>query len=376
MTILVINWQDKTNPFSGGAETHLHEMFSRIVRRGHRVILLCCRYPGAASEEVLSDGIEVVRRGSRALFNFVVPVEYRRLRQRFRPDVVIDDLNKIPFLTPLYVREPLLCISHHFFGRSIFREVDPLRGAYVFCAEQLIPLVYRYQYVAVVSESTRNEFIERGFPPEHIEVIYNGIEHHAFPMQVREKSQVPMITYFGRIKRYKCPDHLLDAFALLAERFSQAELYIVGDGDYVAALQRRAERKGIAHRVRWTGHVTEQEKIELLSRSWCVVNTSMKEGWGITTIEANACGTPVIAADVPGLRDAVAVGQSGLLYPFGNIEMLAEQIARIIEDSRLRQQLSEGAVRWAQRFSWDSSAEQMLQLCERIISASTNARRR
>ncbi|KXB98245.1 MAG: hypothetical protein AA908_02285 [Chlorobi bacterium NICIL-2] len=374
MTILVINWQDRTNPFAGGAETHLHEIFSRIVRRGHRVVLLCCSFPGSASEEVLSDGIEVVRRGSRALFNFIVPGEYRRLRRRVRPDVVVDDLNKIPFWTPLYVREPLLCISHHFFGRSIFREVDPLRGAYVYCAEQLVPLVYRRQFFAVVSESTRREFIEHGFPPEHIEVIYNGIEHRAFPMQVREKSPEPMITYFGRIKRYKCPDHLLDAFALIAERFPSAQLYFVGDGDYVPALRRRAERRGIAHRVHWTGHVTEQEKIELLSRSWCVVNTSMKEGWGITTIEANACGTPVIAADVPGLRDAVAAGQSGLLYPFGNIEMLADRIAALIEDSILRQQLSEGAVRWAQRFSWDSSAEQMLKLCERV-STSTSALR-
>lgn len=77
MTILVINWQDRTNPFAGGAETHLHEIFSRIVRRGHRVVLLCCSFPGSASEEVLSDGIEVVRRGSRALFNFIVPGEYR-----------------------------------------------------------------------------------------------------------------------------------------------------------------------------------------------------------------------------------------------------------------------------------------------------------
>jgi glycosyltransferase involved in cell wall biosynthesis len=100
----------------------------------------------------------------------------------------------------------------------------------------------------------------------------------------------------------------------------------------------------------------------------------MKEGWGITTIEANACGTPVIAADVPGLRDAVAAGQSGLLYPFGNIEMLADRIAAVIEDSILRQQLSEGAVRWAQRFSWDKSAEQMLKLCERV-STLASARR-
>lgn len=371
MTILVINWQDRTNPFAGGAETHLHEIFSRIVRWGHRVILLCCHYPGAPYEECLDDGIEVVRKGSRALFNFVVPYAYRELRHRFRPDLVVDDLNKIPFWTPLYVREPLLCLSHHFFGRTIFREVDLLRGLYVYLAEQLVPLVYRREHFAVVSESTRDEFIARGFRPDQLTIIYNGIEPRAFPLRVGEKAPFPMITYFGRIKRYKCPDHLLDAFSAIAGKFPDARLFFVGEGDFVPALQRRAAQLGITERVHWTGRVSEDQKKSLLSQSWCVVNTSMKEGWGITVIEANACGTPVIAANVPGLRDAVAEGRSGLLYRFGDIADLAEKIAILIADPVRRRELSNGAVEWAKRFSWDISARRMLELCERI---STSAR--
>lgn len=374
MTILVLNWQDKTHPLAGGAETHLHEIFSRIAKRGHQVVLLACHYRGAKGEEMLDDGIYVVRRGSRSLFNFLVPWEYRRLSRRFEPDVVVDDINKIPFWTPLYVHRPLLCISHHFFGRSIFREVDPIRGMYVYAAEKLVPFVYRQQHFAVVSESTRDEFISRGFPPEQLTIVYNGIEHTAFPMIVGEKAPFPMITYFGRIKRYKCPDHLLDGFAIVAGKFPDAQLYFVGDGDYVPALQQRAASLGIADRVHWTGRVSEAEKIAHLSRSWCVVNTSMKEGWGITVIEANACGTPVIAADVPGLRDAVCEGQSGLLYPFGDIVALAERIECIVSNSALRLELSRGAVEWARRFSWDESADKMLDLCQRI-SASSSARR-
>jgi len=374
MTILVINWQDKSNPFAGGAETHLHEIFSRIARRGHRVVLLACAYPGAQAEQLLDDGIYVVRRGSRALFNFVVPSTYRQLRRRFEPDIVVDDLNKIPFWTPLYVREPLLCIAHHFFGRSIFREVDLLRGGYVYLAEQLVPCIYRRQHVAVVSESTRREFIARGFRPEQLHVIHNGIDHRAFPMAVGSKSLHPMITYFGRIKRYKCPDHLLEAFARIADQFPTAELFFVGDGDYIPSLQRQATELGIASRVHWTGRVSEEEKIAYLSRSWCVVNTSMKEGWGITTIEANACGTAVIAADVPGLRDAVADGVSGLLYRFGDIEALSKAIALVIGDPALREKLSSGAIEWARQFSWDTSAEQMLALCQQITEASRTSR--
>ncbi|MCX7929687.1 MAG: glycosyltransferase family 4 protein [Chlorobi bacterium] len=374
MTILIINWQDRTNPYAGGAETHLHEIFSRIARRGHRVVLLACRYPEALDEEMLDDGILVVRRGSRAWFNFIVPAEYRRLAKRFAPDIVIDDLNKIPFWTPAYVREPLLCVAHHFFGRSIFREVDPIRGAYVYLAEQLVPLVYRRCHFAVVSESTRQEFIWRGFAPGQLTVIHNGITIENYPFRVGEKAPYPLITYFGRIKRYKCPDHLVRAFAQIATMVPESRLCFVGEGDYVPALQRLATRLGVADRVQWRGHVTETEKIEHLSRSWVVVNTSMKEGWGITTIEANACGTPVIAADVPGLRDAVASGESGLLYRFGDIDELGRALVRLITDAQLRLRLSVGAIEWAQRFSWDHSADKMLNLC-RMITANPQMHR-
>jgi glycosyltransferase involved in cell wall biosynthesis len=229
-----------------------------------------------------------------------------------------------------------------------------------------MPWVYRREYVAVVSESTRDEFLARGFAHDRVRVIYNGIDHAAFPMRVGEKSPTPMITYFGRIKRYKCPDHLLMAFAQIADQFPTAQLYFVGEGDYVPALQRQAATLGIAHRVQWTGRVSNEEKIAYLSQSWCVVNTSMKEGWGITTIEANACGTPVIAADVPGLLDSVADGKSGLLYPFADVDQLARTIARLLDDHQLRDRLSRGAIEWAWRFSWEESANHMLELCQEV----------
>lgn len=367
MKILIINWQDKNNPYAGGAETHLHEIFSRIALQGHDVFLLCSGFRGALKEEVLDDGISVFRTGTRATFNFCVPSAYQRLRKRLRPNLIVDDINKIPFWTPLYVKEPLLCISHHLFGRSIFREVDPVRALYVYSAERCLPLVYREKLCAAVSESTRQELIHWGWKPERISVIHNGIDHSRFPMRVGIKASFPMVSYFGRIKRYKCPDHLLRAFAVVVKYIPDARLYFIGDGDYVTQLRELAQRLSLLPYVVWTGKVTEKEKIDLLSQSWCVVNTSMKEGWGITTIEANACGTPVIAADVPGLRDAVKDGVSGLLYTFANLDELSGRILRMLTDNMLRQQLSMGAVEWARTFSWDASAQAMLALCHAAI---------
>lgn len=120
--------------------------------------------------------------------------------------------------------------------------------------------------------------------------------------------------------------------------------------------------------VSFRGWVSGEEKVELLSRAHVVVNPSIKEGWGITNMEANACGTPVISADVPGLRDSVSNGVSGGLYPYGNIEQLAIMINNVLTDAELRMRLSEGAVHWASSFTWDRSAKEMLSLCERTIS--------
>ena len=89
LNILVINWQDSTNPLAGGAEVHLHEVFERIAARGHKVTLLCHHFKGAPREEN-RNGIRIIRHGGRFLFNFHVPFQYRRRFRREGFDVVVD----------------------------------------------------------------------------------------------------------------------------------------------------------------------------------------------------------------------------------------------------------------------------------------------
>ena len=142
MKILVINWQDIKNPMGGGAEVHMHEIFKRVADRGHDVTIFCCKF-GDAPEYEIMDGIKIVRKGSRSFFNFHVPVEYRKRFRHENYDIIIDDINKIPFYTPLYVKGPLLGLSHHFFGKSIYRETNLIAGSYVYFSEWLVNLVYK-----------------------------------------------------------------------------------------------------------------------------------------------------------------------------------------------------------------------------------------
>lgn len=371
LNILIINWQDIKNPQGGGAEVHLHEIFSRIAGFGHRVDLLSCGIDGEPDHEII-DGINIFRRGSRNTFNFAMLKAYRREFANKKYDIVIDDINKIPFYTPLYVDKPLLAIAHHFFGSSIYREAGFVGASYVYFSEIFIKHVYKTTPFTAVSKSTKDELISWGFDSDKIKIIHNAINPESLPMQLTEKSEQPTITYFGRLKKYKSPDHLLRAFAQIKDEFPSAKLNIAGKGDFEPELKKLAEKLKISNDTVFYGYITEEQKIDLLSSSHIVVNTSMKEGWGITNIEASSCGTPVVSADVPGLRDSVNEGKSGLLYEYGNISSLSEKLRSILKDKELFLNLQKGSVEWANEFSWEKSAKEMENL---IIETIDNFKR-
>jgi glycosyltransferase involved in cell wall biosynthesis len=365
--ILFINWRDIRNPEAGGAEVHLHEIASRIAAKGHDVTVLASTFTGSPREEDI-DGVKVVRAGGRLTFNFHVPGAIRRLSREKPFDVVVDDINKIPFYTPLYVKTPLLALAHHLFAKSIFLEaVFPL-ALYVYGAEALIPPVYKRTRFVVVSESTRQELVEKGIPREKISIVYNAVDHRVYKPSDVPKPAKPVVGYVGRIKRYKKIDLLLEAMKIISRRLPEARLMLAGSGDYLPSLVSLAARLGIQDKIEFMGFVGEKAKIAMLQQAHVVVNPSSKEGWGVTVIEANACGTPVIASNVPGLRDAVVDGKTGYLVPFGDVEAFARRTIEVLEDEALRRRLSDEAISHAKRFNWDDSAGAILGIIEEVIA--------
>jgi len=365
VNILVINWQDRKNPNAGGAEVHLHEIFGRIASWGHKVTLLASGFPGAKKNEVL-DGIRVIRKGGRSDFNFYVPFGAKEIVRREKPDIIVEDLNKIPFFSRLYMKIPVVAILLHRFGKSIFTETIFPFAMYVYIAESMVPIVYRNIPFDVISESTRDDLVSSGISPENISLHYCGIDRKVYKPDSRTGKKYS-ITFVGRIKRYKSIDHLLYAVSKIRDSFPHIKVAIVGDGDDLERLKGIALKLKIEGCIDFTGFVSQEEKVRILQESEIVVNTSLREGWGLTVIESNACGAPVIAADSPGLKDSVKNGYSGLLYPYGNIEALASSVMRLLRDRDLLAKMQHNAVGWSGGFDWDKAAEGLLGILKKSI---------
>lgn len=365
--LLVVNWQDLDNPLSGGAEVHLQENLKRLAARGFDITLLCCNFKGGAPE-LTWEGIRIIRRGGRFDFNWRVPWLVRDLIKRERFDLIVEDINKIPFYTPLYQPLPVLAVVPHMFATTVFHEINFLLASYIFVCEYPVRWVYRKIPFCVISESTREDLVDRGFSADQVEVLHCGIDtdRYSFDPSV-PRSETPLVLYLGRLKKYKSVQHLIDAFAALRTRLPAARLVIVGEGDYRPELMRQAERLGLGDSVRFTGFIPHEEKLRYLRTAHVTVYPSMKEGWGLTNIEANACGTPAIAADVPGLRDSVKHDVTGRLYPYGNIARLTDDLYDIVTDAALQERYREGALKWAASFDWDEAAERLASLIDAVI---------
>src|SRR5207302_84612 len=150
---------------------------------------------------------------------------------------------------------------------------------------KLVDYAYKSAPFLVVSQSTLEEFVERGFRRENFTLAMNAIDHETLRPTGVPKSPYPTIGYFGRLKRYKSVDHVLQAFARVRKTIPDARLVIIGRGDFQPELERLASDLGVASSTTFAGFVSEEEKLRLLQELWVVVNPSMKEGWGIVNVE-------------------------------------------------------------------------------------------
>lgn len=368
MNILIFSWRGPNHPNEGGAEVSTHEHAKGWVKGGHSVTLFTAYYKGAKREEEI-DGVHIIRSGRQIFGVHMNAFKWYLFGNHKRFDLIVDQFHGIPFFTPLYVRAKKLAFIH-----EVTREVwvvnawSNLVYKIPFTVGMILePLIFRIFYRHIpfmtVSESTKQDLVEWGIPKKNIKVIHNGINKPSL-QKLRKKEKSKTLIFLGALTIDKGVKDALQIFSILVNQDQDWQFWVVGKGD-LKSWELRTRELGIGKKVKFWGFVSQRLKYELLGRAHILVNPSIREGWGLVVMEAAAVGTPTVGYNVPGLRDSILDGKTGILCN-PNEASCTEAIVSLMSDQKKYQMLVQNCFRWAKQFSWDKSVKKSLTLIEKI----------
>jgi glycosyltransferase involved in cell wall biosynthesis len=345
----------------GGAEVFTHEIAKRWVESGNQVTLFTSEFPNCKTEEEV-DGVRIVRSGGKYQVYRNVKKYYREHFSKEDYDVVLDEINTRPFFAPKFVDngEKIVALIHQLAREYWFYETPfPINYVGYHFLEKRWLRNYIDVPMVTVSDSTKQDLLELGF--SRVFVIPEGLNFKPLNT-IQDKENYPVIVYCGRIKRAKRPDHVIKAFKIIKRRMPEAELWVIGDGPFKENLE-----KMVSEGVRFFGNLNNSERREKIKKSWVLVNPSVREGWGLNVIEANALGVPAVGYSVHGLRDSIKDLETGLLAKAGDETDLASRTITILKNQTLRERLSRNALNHATEFSWDRTAEEFMNIVKQMF---------
>jgi glycosyltransferase involved in cell wall biosynthesis len=352
--VLFVSWRDLAHPQAGGSEVLVDRLARGLMERGHEAAVLC-------GGPVAPRPYPVVDAGGTYSQYLRAPLAYRR--HFVDADLVVDVENGIPFFSPLWRRKPVLCLVHHVHeDQWSLRFPAPVAKLGWLLEKRLMPAVYANCLFLAVSESTRRSLSTIGIPDGRIRVMTEGVD--AVDAGV-ERSPTPLFAVLGRLVPHKRVDLVLRAWAKV-QPVVGGELVVIGDGPERARLEELA-----GPTVTFAGHVSEDDKWRLLGRSWLLVHGAHHEGWGIAVVEAAASGTPALAFDVPGVRDAVVNGTTGVLVST-EIELAGAWVT-LASDEAERHRLGAAARERATALSWDATVTQFLAIAYEAVETQAPA---
>ena len=233
--------------------------------------------------------------------------------------------------------------------------------------------------IIAVSPSTHTMLKSLGVEAP-IEIVYNGVDVERFARAApapRPDLGLPpdafVLMYVGRLGEEKNVEALLEAYAIARRSAPRAILALVGDGPHTPRLRECASQLGLADGVRFLGMHSYDEIPSTLGAADAFVTASITEGHPMTIIEALAAGRPVLAFDVPGIRETVIDAENGLLAQV-DVRALAQNMTRVATDAELHARLSEGARRTAARCDIQVTAQRIVEYYECLIREARNGR--
>lgn len=336
------------------------ELARRAASDGHEVTFLVSGYPGSIKKEVI-DGYTIVRVGNRYTVYIAAAVYYYKYLKSW-PDLIIEEINTMPFFTKIYSMGKKRKLLIYQLAREIwFHELPKELFPISLIGYLLEPLYLRFlssDNCLTESKSTQADLTHYGFKKERISIIPAGsnikpISHIDNSM----KFKVFTILSVGSLRSMKQTLHQVEAFEKIKASYPECKMIIAGNisTPYGREVLSYINQSPFKKDIDFKGSVSEQEKQDLMRKSHIITVTSIKEGWGLIITEANSQGTPAVAYDVDGLRDAIKNKETGLLTKDNTPEALAESIITLLNDKKLYAHLQKNAYEWSKILTFDNS---------------------
>lgn len=366
MNILILNWRDMKHPLAGGAEISLLEHAKYWHAHGATITWFSSQFRGSKEKELL-DGITYIRKGSH--FTVHLWFIYFYLLNKFaNATVIIDCFHFLPFFTPLYVKEKkIIAFINEIAGNLWFSNLSYIFAFIGYHLERVFFVFYKNQLFITASDSTKNDLLKVGILDKNITIINHGATLGKVSLSVK-KEKYPTFMFLGRISSDKGIKDALLAFIEIKHEFKNAKLWIAGREEKAGGLSKLFASLSLSEAkdsITYYGFISEAKKFELLKRSWVLLHTSVKEGWGLTVIEAASQGTPTIGYNVEGLRDSIKNNVTGLLTE-KNPESMAAAAYLLIANEKTFAYLSKNAIAWSKKFNWKEAGRKSFKLIGRV----------
>lgn len=370
MNILILNWRDIKNPKSGGAEIVTMEHAKGWVKNGYDVTWLTSNFANGKKEEII-EGVKIIRKGTSVSIYLIAPFHYLFNRKKY--DIVIDEIHGIPFFTPLYVKKLKIALIHEV-ANEIWDYMYPFPinkiGKF---SEFFYFKCYRNIQFWVPCESTVRDLEKYGIKRERSRIVICAITNKSLERPPVKKEKGPTFIFVSRVVKMKGVEDVIKAFAEITKFKKNSKLWIVGDGDgkYINTLKTLIEKRNIQNEVKFFGKVSEEKKLELMRRAHLLLHASIKEGWGLVTVEAASQGTPSVVYNVAGLRDSVLDNKTGIVIDINSPESMARNALSLLDDKAKYKKLQINGLKWAKSLNWDKAVSQSLNLINYVYKKNT-----
>ncbi|MGD2065244.1 MAG: glycosyltransferase family 4 protein [Dehalococcoidia bacterium] len=366
---------DEYYPDIGGAPQYALELSLRLAKSGIEIVVITHLHPGQLEEEEI-DGVKIKRVKGWVLnhpHRTFSPLLFCRCYK-----YILDEKFDVVHGLDVYSTMAIMVIP---FAR-IFRipcvlTCHTARGsAFQIFLQRVLGWMFRVgnRLIAVSQASARFSYL-LGFSERSVTVVPNGVDLSCFngkidPFAMREELGIgdePIVATALRLIKGKSPELLISAFARVLKVIPSAKLVIAGSGQEEDNLSRQSKDLNIINSVFMMGKLPKERVAQLMAAANVFVLPSKMESFGLTLLEASAAGVPVVCANAGGIPEVFRDGFDALLYPPGDDDAMAKAMIRLIQDKELAKKLSANAVDTANKFTWERTAEQTLQVYEEVL---------